>query len=194
MTGRTPFTGTPIDLLHQHRFAQFDRPSRIEPSLHPDFEAIICSLLEKDPADRPADAGVLYRQLDSLKRKVARQEQNAVAETVRVLSGGPGGRRAGDADEPADALELGGRPGPIARVLHPRSSWWCCSSCASARWPGLLAEQPGVHVPAAATMASDDPADWERVGPLPRTAGQKFPDHPYQAEVEAFRQRIEAAA
>src|SRR5262249_36701303 len=29
VTGRPPFEGDPLDLLHKHRFAQFDRPARI---------------------------------------------------------------------------------------------------------------------------------------------------------------------
>lgn len=198
VTGRTPFIGEPIDLLHQHRFAQFDRPGRIEPSLHPDFEAIICSLLEKDPADRPADAGILFRQLDSVRRKVARQEQNAVAETVRVLGGGPGGRT-GPATLMSQLmraeLEAQNRPGPIARVLHHPVVLvvlfvLCVGTLAWTFWPS---NPESLYQRGAALMASDDPADWERawdryLEPL----GQKFPDHPYQAEVEVFRQRIEA--
>src|SRR5262249_37282430 len=43
-------------------------------------------------------------------------------------------------------------------------------------------------------MESQDPADWERawrdyLEPL----GERYPDHPYQKQVEEFRRRIEAA-
>src|SRR5262245_26620850 len=72
VTGRPPFEGEPVDLLHKHRFGQFDRPTAYVPDLHHDLEEIICSLLEKDPAKRPPDAGVLARRLDSLSRKLER--------------------------------------------------------------------------------------------------------------------------
>src|SRR5205823_3759036 len=73
VTGQTPFVGEPIDLLHKHRFAQFERPGRVVPELPPDFEEVICQLLEKDPSARPGDAGVLYRRLESIRKKLARQ-------------------------------------------------------------------------------------------------------------------------
>src|SRR5262249_58617323 len=73
VTGRTPFEGEPLDLLHKHRYAQFDRPGRIVPDLHPEMEEVIGQLLEKEPMKRPADGGVLFRKLDSLKRKLQRR-------------------------------------------------------------------------------------------------------------------------
>src|SRR5262245_21144901 len=68
LTGRTPFQGkTPVELLHKHQFGQFDRPARLVPETPHDLDEIICQLLEKDPAKRPADAGVLHRQLDRVR-------------------------------------------------------------------------------------------------------------------------------
>ena len=81
VTGDTPFTGEPLDLMHKHRYAQFDRPIRIVPSLPPDFDEVICNLLEKDPAQRPADAGVLARRLEKMQKKLARQQRIYDAET-----------------------------------------------------------------------------------------------------------------
>src|SRR5262245_35015592 len=71
VTGRTPFEGDPVELLHKHQYGQVERPSRLVPELHHDFEAIILSLLEKDPSRRPGDASVLFRQLDRLRSKLA---------------------------------------------------------------------------------------------------------------------------
>ena len=89
MTGDPPFEGEPIDLLHKHRFGQFDRPRRIVPDMHPDFDEIICDLLEKEPADRPGDAGVLFRRLDSLRRKLARQAARRRPRSRRRRRGRP---------------------------------------------------------------------------------------------------------
>jgi serine/threonine-protein kinase len=71
ITGRTPFEGTTfLDLLHKHRFAQFDRPQTIVPEIPHQLDEVICNLLEKDPANRPADGMVLQRLLEHIKRKV----------------------------------------------------------------------------------------------------------------------------
>ncbi len=56
LTGRTPFVGDALDLLHKHRFAQFDRPVRLVPEVPHELDGIVCHLLEKDPANRPGDS------------------------------------------------------------------------------------------------------------------------------------------
>src|SRR5207248_2775992 len=56
LTGRLPFEGaTMLDLLHKHRFAQFDPPRSLLPELPYEIDEVVCQLLEKDPANRPAD-------------------------------------------------------------------------------------------------------------------------------------------
>ena len=59
LIGHPPFEGEVLDLLHKHRFGQFDAPIRLVPDLTPDFNAVICELMAKEPDKRPADAGVL---------------------------------------------------------------------------------------------------------------------------------------
>jgi serine/threonine-protein kinase len=74
ITGRTPFAGeTFLDLLHKHRFGQFDRPQKLVPQIPYELDEVICNLLEKDPAKRPADGLVLQRLLEAIKRKLARK-------------------------------------------------------------------------------------------------------------------------
>jgi serine/threonine-protein kinase len=71
LTGRTPFEGeTVVDLLHKHRFAQFDRPQERVLDIPLELDDIVCQLLDKDPARRPADAMVLQRKLESIRRKL----------------------------------------------------------------------------------------------------------------------------
>jgi serine/threonine-protein kinase len=80
LTGRTPFQGTSmLDLLHKHRFAQFDRPGKLVPELPYELDELVCQLLEKDPTRRPADALVLQRQLDSIRRKQDRKGEATMA-------------------------------------------------------------------------------------------------------------------
>jgi serine/threonine-protein kinase len=126
LTGRQPFHGRSVlDLMHKHRFGQFDPPRRLVPEIPPEMDEIICSLLEKDPAHRPANGMVLLRRLESLQRKVERKHQATVApeataadtfaETDEELSQ-PG---------PATLMsrlmreELQGPPqGPLARIFN----------------------------------------------------------------------------
>ena len=57
LTGRTPFTGNSyVELLHKHRYGQFDRPLKFVPDLPVEIDEMVCQLLEKDPDKRPRDA------------------------------------------------------------------------------------------------------------------------------------------
>src|SRR5437763_353292 len=74
LTGRPPFEGNSyLDLLHKHRYAQFDRPQRLVPEIPYELDEVVCQLLEKDPAARPADCLVLSRQLQAIRRKLERK-------------------------------------------------------------------------------------------------------------------------
>ncbi len=76
LTGRPPFDGqSVIDLLHKHQFSQFDPPRERVPDIPHELDEIVCQLMAKEPARRPADGHVLYRQLDSLRRKFDRKDQ-----------------------------------------------------------------------------------------------------------------------
>jgi serine/threonine-protein kinase len=84
ITGRTPFEGESLlDLLHKHRFAQFDRPQKLVPDLPYDLDEVICLLLEKDPSDRPADGAVLQRMLETIRRKQERKAHATFASTQK---------------------------------------------------------------------------------------------------------------
>jgi len=67
LTGRPPFVGqSSVDILHKHRFGQFDLPSRYVPEIPVALDEIIRQLLEKDPDKRIPDAFVLSRRLQDL--------------------------------------------------------------------------------------------------------------------------------
>ena len=75
LTGRAPFEGHSfLDLLHKHRYGQFDRPQRIVPDLPYEMDEIVCEILEKEPDKRPADCLVLARKIDSIRRKLDRKK------------------------------------------------------------------------------------------------------------------------
>src|SRR5262249_5278340 len=162
-TGRTPFVGDPVDLMHKHRFGQFDRPSRLEPQIHPDFEEIICNLLEKDPEKRPPDAGVLHRRLDSLRRKIARVAAN---QTGNTLIDRNKGLREGPATLMSrlmrQELEAQNTPGLIYRLLHHPVMLVLlfALSVGILTWTFWPASAESLFQRGAALMASDDPSDW----------------------------------
>jgi serine/threonine-protein kinase len=198
VTGTTPFTGEPLDLMHKHRFAQFDRPGRIVSDLPPDFDEVICNLLEKDPSRRPGDAMVLFRQLDSLRRKLARQAAARGGETL-MPSGvtPPPGGRVGPATLASQLvrkeLEALDRGGPIQRLFNnpvvlATLFLLCVGLLVWGLWPPSAET---LFQRGAALMASKDTDDWELawqkyLNPLE----EKHPDHAHQDEVEEFRQRL----
>jgi serine/threonine-protein kinase len=198
ITGRTPFEGQLLDLLHKHRFAQFDRPSRIVPDLPADFDNIICELLAKEPAQRPPDGSVLFRRLDSLRRKMDR---------IAVGSSLPPTVRQGDKPvKPGPAtlmstlmreeLEKQNRGGPIQRFFN-RPLVLIVLFLATiglitwGLWP-LSEEQ--LFERGAKLMASSDEDDWDTawekyLQPLET----KYPGHRHQREMAEFRKKLDAA-
>jgi serine/threonine-protein kinase len=194
VTGTTPFVGNQIDLLHKHRFGQFDRPGKIVADLPPDFEDIICSLLEKDPANRPPDGGVLFRKLDSLKRKLVRQ---AASDTPGIVPSQPTapGPREGMATMVSrmvrQELMEQNQPGPVGRVINKPIVLvtlfvLCIATLVWTFWPS---GPETLYSKGVALMASDRPGDWDRawedyLDPLE----EKYPDHPHKEEVAQLRQ------
>jgi serine/threonine-protein kinase len=201
ITGRTPFEGEVVDLLHKHRFAQFERPQRLVPDLPPDFDAVICDLLEKDPARRPPDAAVLQRRLDSLRRKLARKEA-----TPAPAAGG-----AAATADPDD--EAASRPGPatlmsrlMRRELERQKSggpWkrflnrpWVLLALfvltvAAIAWAFWPMSDEALYQRGAALMASQDSDKWDEawdkyLGPLRERNPGFHPD-----ELDAFRKKID---
>jgi serine/threonine-protein kinase len=208
LTGHPPFEGESIlDLLHKHRYGQFDPPRKLVPDLPYELDEIVCRLLAKEPADRPPDALVLGKQLDAVRRKLERKGQQtevgpphdqtlAEQRAAEFLSEpGPG---------PAtlmsrlmrDELERQNRGGLLTRltrrpVVVVPLFLLCVGLIVWSFWP---ASAEALYEHGAALMASDNPADWERAWkeyfePL----NERFPDHPHRREVEGFRRRIDEA-
>lgn len=83
LTGRPPFTGKlASDILHQHQFSQFDKPSHYVPELPRMVEDFVCTLLEKKPDDRFPDALVLLRKLKNARSLIEFKVEAAAAEAT----------------------------------------------------------------------------------------------------------------
>ncbi|HMP15971.1 MAG TPA: serine/threonine-protein kinase, partial [Gemmatales bacterium] len=76
LTGRLPFeANTVAEILHKHRYAQFEALSRLVETVPHDLDQLIASLLEKNPDKRPANAQAVEETLLKLKRKFDRKRQ-----------------------------------------------------------------------------------------------------------------------
>jgi len=209
LTGTPPFQGeSMVDLLHKHRYARFDRPRRLLPEIPHELDDIVCQLLEKDPASRPANALILFRQLDSARRKLERKEQNTLIANTR---GGPEVDDATPATagelEPGPAtlmsrlmrqeLETQNRGGPVAQFFNrPLVLVTMLAVCLGVivwrLWPSSGLPADVLFERGSQLMQSSDPADWDRawdeyLAPLSR----KYPDHAHRDEVERYRQQKE---
>jgi cbb3-type cytochrome oxidase subunit 3 len=111
IAGKTPFQADSVaEMLHKHRFAQFDAPKKYVPDLPHDLDALIAQLLEKDPEKRPADAGMLGKELDRLRRKYERKGRLTTDE-VRPTSTFV--ENQDDAQEPIEVVQM---PGPATMM------------------------------------------------------------------------------
>jgi hypothetical protein len=199
IVGRTPFEGEVVDLLHKHRYAQPEKPSRFVPELPGDFEEIICELLEKEPSRRPPDAGVLGRRLEGLRRRMQFKSAQAKMETS-----------AGAGSTPKDSPRLGEGPatlmsrlmraelnrmnrgGPLRQFFnHPIVIVVLFAlTLGTIIWTFWPLSAEALYSRGAALMESEEPYDWDRAWTeYLDTLERKYPDHPHKAEVAEFRQR-----
>jgi hypothetical protein len=208
LVGHPPFEGKSfLELLHKHRYAQFDPPRKYVLDLPYELDEIVCQLLEKEPDNRPADALVLAKQLQAVRAKLRRKSELTEAGTVRaetVAEGRPETFDPGQLPGPATLMSRLMREevarqkagGPLARLLSKPLVvvplfLLVVGILVLAFWPSSAAS---LYEQGARLMESDDPAQWDIAwrdyfAPL----NERYPDHPYQKEVEAFRRRIEAA-
>jgi serine/threonine-protein kinase len=208
LTGRPPFEGNSfVELLHKHRYAQFDAPQKIVMEIPHDLDEIVCRLLEKDPAKRPPDCLVLGKQLDSLKKKYERKNQpteSGMQEQATLAENRPGDFDLENVPGPSTLmsrlmraeLESQNRQGFLMRLLN--RAWvlflllvLCVGTIVWAFWP-LSAD--ALYERGSKLMASSRQADWERaweefLEPL----NTNYPDHPYQNEVAGFKKKIDTA-
>ncbi|MSQ96473.1 MAG: serine/threonine protein kinase [Gemmataceae bacterium] len=208
LTGRPPFSGTSyVELLHKHRYGQFDAPHKYAPDLPLEFDELICQMLAKDPERRPRDALVFYKQLDSIRAKLDRQGHKTSADNREVST---------IAENRADKLSLSALPGPatlMSRLVRAELEaeqrggpvtrfvnrplvlvvllLACIGVLAWGLWP---LGQDQLFERGKALMEKDTPYDMHRAWteyfePLEL----RFPDHPYKEQVERYRMQREIA-
>jgi tRNA A-37 threonylcarbamoyl transferase component Bud32 len=208
LTGRTPFVGNSyVELLHKHRYGQFDRPIKFVPDIPLEIDEMVCNLLEKDPDKRPRDAQVFHRQLEGIAKKLDRQgdltsvdnrdtatkaenrtdkgaARPILTDTV-PMNGSARGR--GERREHDGILgRIFSRPTFLVLILL-----MCIGTIVYGFWP---TSQDQLYERGAALMESGSVYDmrkaWtEYLEPLET----RYPDHPYKEKVAEFRRKWEAA-
>jgi hypothetical protein len=208
LVGHPPFEGASfLELLHKHRYAQFDPPQKYVLDLPYELDEIVCALLEKEPDKRPADALVLAKKLQMVRAKLERKSELTEARPVRAETVAEGRPATFDPDQlpgPAtlmsrlmrEELERQKAGSPLNRLLSKPLVVvpLFLLVVAILVWTFWPASAASLYEQGAKLMESDDLAQWEIAWrdyfqPL----NERYPDHPYQKQVEAFRQRIEAA-
>jgi class 3 adenylate cyclase len=92
LTGRPPFVGEDsVSIISQHLNTRPVAPSWHNPEVGPDVEELVQSLLEKDPAERPADAAKVRSRIEEIRRAPA----PSVKQAPRSRSRPAGGRAPG---------------------------------------------------------------------------------------------------
>lgn len=209
LTGRAPFQGKNIlDLIHKHRYAQFDRPQRVVPDLPPALDEVVCNLLEKEPDKRPASALMLQRRFETIRFQLERTEQRTVMaakiDETQVENADPGAQ-GDESPGPATLMsrlmreELARQQegGVFARSLN--RPWvlvtlflLCAGILVWKFWPQSRADAHELFDRGAALMESNDPGDWvkgwtEYLEPLER----KNPAPPHPEQMANYRRQYQ---
>jgi tetratricopeptide (TPR) repeat protein len=208
LTGRPPFQGdNHLELLHKHRYGQFDRPARIVPEIPPEVDELVCQLLEKDPENRPRDCQVLAKQVDAIRHRMERKSHKTEVSQRDELTHIENHVELAALESEIGPATLMSRlmrtelkrqaeGGPINRLLN--RPWvlltllaLCIGVVVWTFWP--LNEQQlferGERLMKTGEMVDMERAWREYFGPLQN----RFPDHPYQEELAHYRQVLEEA-
>jgi serine/threonine-protein kinase len=208
LTGRTPFAGSNVlDLLHKHRYAQFDEPRTVVPEIPADFDALICNLLEKAPEKRPPDAGILGRRLETIRRKLDRRAQQTdhelprestrMGETLPLAPAEPEVRDRGEGPATLmsrlmrQELDRQNHGGPTRRFFnHPAVLVTLFVICVGILvwtfWPN---DPEKTYQQGRALMESDSPEDWDKGHEKLEALLAKDPNNPHKAEIEEYSRR-----
>jgi hypothetical protein len=208
LCGRTPFQGESVlELLHKHRYAQFDLPQKVVPSLPHEIGDVICQLLEKVPDKRPPDAGVLLRRLEALRRKLDRRGDHTVDDLVveptqlgdTITGFDDGGEMRGEGPATLMSrllrkeLEAQNRGGPVRQFFNRPAVLvilfiLCFGTLVWTLWPD---DAEKVYEEGRALMESGNPdnyaAGWEKL----KRVKDKFANGPHAEDLERYQKLYE---
>jgi eukaryotic-like serine/threonine-protein kinase len=133
VTGRTPFTGdSPVAIAYKHVREYPELPSTINPSVPPEFEAIVMMAMAKNPEDRYQSAAELRDDLTrfSQGRPVAALPPSLGTPATRAVAGPPAYPPGYDLTHAPQDTRLVGQSGTVlaagaaAEPQRSRAGWW----------------------------------------------------------------------
>jgi hypothetical protein len=188
LTGRPPYSATTTaEFLHKHCYVLPDRPIQFVPKLPPEFDELVCALLNKDPGRRPASAVAVLDELDQIRGKAERKGEKVTwppdpgTETMPAL---------GDVN-PVAAADEWDRPLPLLSrpsVVLPLCVAFTAVVLLIWFWPRPSADE--LIEAARPLIASADPNDWDAAEDRYLTPlASRYPDQ-FADEVKVARDRI----
>jgi hypothetical protein len=193
VTGRPPFAAaTLVELMHKQCYTLPERPAMLVPDLPAELDDFICTLLDKNPARRPATAAAVLEELERIRGKLERKGERldwpakitpdtAEMAALPAALGGVGG----EAETEPEARPLMRRPLVVVPLFL---TFVAAIVLLFARpWEKSADE---LYAAAKPLLESENPDDWERaveeyLDPLAR----KYPDR-YRDEVAAARAKV----
>lgn len=165
LTGRPPFLGkSAVEVTHKHCYAVPERVENFVPGVPRELGELVLRLLAKDPAHRPADAGVLLKQLEAVRADLERRGLVGprVPPVVSPVEGEPVADEVNDSAPytpvvlpPDPPVPWTRRPAvmiPLALAVFGGTAWGLLSG------PGVA----GLRDRVGPLLASADPDDWQR--------------------------------
>jgi serine/threonine protein kinase len=192
VTGRPPFAANSVvELMHKQCYTLPERPAMLVPEIPPEFDDFICTLLDKNPPRRPANAAAVIEELERLRGKLERKGEKLAwpakitpdtAETP-ALPAALGGLPDGKEPEP--------EPRPLLKrplVVIPLFLIAVTALILAFAWPSKSADE--LYAASQPLLASENPDDWDEafekyLDPLAR----KYPDR-YKEEIATARERV----
>lgn len=188
--GRPPFhAATSAEYMHKHCYMLPDRPINFVPKLPVEVDELICSLLMKDPARRPASAAALLDELERLRGRLERKGEKVFLPPDMI---DPTGLHA-----PLETLP----PATADNDTHRKSERLLRAAFLLAAFvvvvgvilfaffrPRPSAEQ--LWGKAQPLLQSDSPDDWDRAREQYLDPLERWHPGAYRTEVDSVKQRI----
>jgi serine/threonine-protein kinase len=121
LTGRVPFDGdTAVAIAVKHVSQPPQPPRELVPSIPPELEQIVLWALNKDPADRPADADAFIAALEHARTQIAEGGESSPTAEFGALAAAAGL----DAATPFAAAAIPPPPDHPAAAAERERRWW----------------------------------------------------------------------
>lgn len=194
VTGRPPFAAaTLVELMHKQCYTLPERPALLVPDLPAELDDFICTLLDKNPARRPATAAAILEELDRIRGKLERKGEQLdwpaklTPDTAETAALPPTlGTSSPDPQPEAEPRPLMKRPGVVIPLFV---------AVVAALVLGIVRpwtpSADELYAAARPLIESPNPDDWDKAADYLDQLSRSYPDR-YSEEVAAARSTVKA--